>query len=162
MTNILGYISETVFVYMFRAIWEFARSRDCVAHPQNPKIAFPSWDYTTHVCNLKIAWFTCGIYELRTLPVSLTVSNLLCSSQDGRHPWNSCTVVVIHATRYTLAYHVPHAEHVESSIRQNGKARSRRSRAALRLFCSRVSERSKSHKLSPVTVILSFIPLLSS
>ena len=28
----------------------------------------------------------------------------------------SCIVVFIHATRYTLAYHVPDAEHVESSI----------------------------------------------
>ena len=28
-----------VYMYMFRAIWEFAQSRDCVAHSQNPKIA---------------------------------------------------------------------------------------------------------------------------
>ena len=148
---------------MFCTIWEFAQSWGCVAHSQNPKIALQSRDCATRVHNLKIAWFTCTIYELRTLPVSLTVSDLLCSSQDGRHPWYSCTVVVIHATRYMLAYHVPHAEHVESSIGRNGEVQSRRSRAALRLFRSRVSERSKSHKSSPVTVILSsFIPSLSS
>ena len=29
---------------MFRAIWEFAQSRDCVAHSQNPEIAFQSRD----------------------------------------------------------------------------------------------------------------------
>ena len=29
-------------VYMFRAIWEFAHSQDCVAHSQNPEIAFQS------------------------------------------------------------------------------------------------------------------------
>ena len=31
-------------VYMFRAIWEFAQSRDCVAHSQNPEIVFHSRD----------------------------------------------------------------------------------------------------------------------
>ena len=41
-------------MYLFRAIWEFAQSRDCVAHSQNPEIA-------------------CAIYELSTLPVRLTV-----------------------------------------------------------------------------------------
>ena len=34
----------------------------------------------------------------------------------------SCTVVFIHATRYRLAYHVPQAQQVESSMGQNGKA----------------------------------------
>ena len=43
----------------------------------------------SHACNLKIAWFACTIYELSTLPVHVTVSDLLCmcSSQDGRQPW---------------------------------------------------------------------------
>ena len=137
---------------MFRTIWEFVQSWGCFAHSQNPEIAPQSRDCATHVHNLKIAWFTCRIYELRTLPVSLTVNNLLCSSQDGRHPWYSCTVVVIHATRYMLAYHVPHTEHMESSIGRNGEAQSRRSRAALRLICSWVSEQSKLYKSSPVTL----------
>jgi len=35
----------------------------------------------------------------------------------------------------SFAYHVPHAEHVESSIGRNGETRS--SHAALRLSCSR-------------------------
>ena len=127
------------------------------------RLCSQSRDCATHVRNLKIAWFTCAIYKVRTLPVSLTVSDLLCSSHDGRHPWYSCTVVVIHATRYTIAYHVPHTEHVESSIGRNGEVRSRRSRAALCLFHSRVSERSKLHKSSLVTIVLSsFIPSLSS
>ena len=30
----------TCCVYMFHAIWEFVQSRDCVAHSQNPEIAF--------------------------------------------------------------------------------------------------------------------------
>ena len=33
-----------LMIYMFRAIWEFAQSRDCVAHSQNPEIAFQSQD----------------------------------------------------------------------------------------------------------------------
>ena len=34
----------------------------------------------------------------------------------------SCTVVFIHTTSSTLVYHVPHADHVVSSIIQNGEA----------------------------------------
>ena len=33
-------------------------------------------------------------------------------------------VIHNHLTRYTHAHHVPHVEHVESSIEQNGNARS--------------------------------------
>ena len=40
---------------MFRAIWQFAQSRDCVAHSQNPEIAFQSRDCATIVRNLQIA-----------------------------------------------------------------------------------------------------------
>ena len=29
----------TLLVYMFRAIWEFVQSRDCVAHSRKPEIA---------------------------------------------------------------------------------------------------------------------------
>ena len=37
---------HTIFtLYMFRTIWEFAQSRDCVAHSQNPEIVFQSRDY---------------------------------------------------------------------------------------------------------------------
>ena len=32
------------YVRMFRTIWEFAQSQDCIAHSQNPKIAFQSRD----------------------------------------------------------------------------------------------------------------------
>ena len=31
-------------MYLFRAIWEFGQSRDCVAHSQNPEIVFQSRD----------------------------------------------------------------------------------------------------------------------
>ena len=34
----------TCCVYMFHTIWEFAQSQDCVAHSQNPEIAFQSQD----------------------------------------------------------------------------------------------------------------------
>ena len=57
-----------------------------------------------------------------------------------------------------LVYHVPHAEHVESSIWQIGKVRLRRHHAGLHLSCSQVSEpiaQVLTHKLSPVTIILS-------
>ena len=59
--------------------------------------------------------------NLRTLPVCLTVSDLLCmcSSQDGRRKVESC--YFFHATRYMLAYHVLHAECVENSIGRNGE-----------------------------------------
>ena len=33
-------------MYLFRAIWEFAQSRDCIAHSQNPEIVFQSRDCT--------------------------------------------------------------------------------------------------------------------
>ena len=52
-------------VYMFCAIWEFAQSRDCVAHSRNPEIVqaisglrntcAQSRDCVTHVRNLEIA-----------------------------------------------------------------------------------------------------------
>ena len=42
-------------VYMFRAIWEFAQSRDCVAHSQNPEIALQSRDCAVRLRNLEIA-----------------------------------------------------------------------------------------------------------
>ena len=38
----------------------------------------------------------------------------------------SCRVVFIHATRYRLAYHVPHTQQVESSKGRNGEAWLRR------------------------------------
>ena len=38
-------------------------------------------------------------------------------------------------------HHVPHAEHVEGSIRQNGEVWSRRRHAVLCLSCSQVSKR---------------------
>ena len=89
--------SYSLRVEVFCAIWEFAQSRDCVTHSQNPEIVFKSWDClhsqsrdcVTHMCNLEIVWFACTIYDLSTLPVRPTVSNLLCmcNSQDGRQPW---------------------------------------------------------------------------
>ena len=50
-----------------------------------------------------------------------------------------CLDVLVH--RY--AHHVPHAEHVKSSIGQNGKEQSRQRTTDLRLSCSQVSEQSK-------------------
>ena len=81
--------SYSLRVEVFHAIWEFAQSRDCVTHSQNPETMFKSRDCVKHLCNLEIAWFACAIYELSTLPVRPTVSNLLCmcNSQDGRQPW---------------------------------------------------------------------------
>ena len=82
---------------------------------------------------------------------------------DGAHRegfhciFRSVYVLRICSTGYMLVYHVPHAEHMESLIRRNGEARSKQRRAAFRLLRSRVSERTKFHKSSPVT-----IPLLSS
>ena len=79
-----------VRVYMFRAIWEFAQSRDCVGHSRNPEIVQAilglrntcarSQDRVTHVRNLKIAC-ACSCIAVRP-----TASDLLCSSQNGRHP----------------------------------------------------------------------------
>ena len=36
-------------VCMFRTMWEFAQSQDCIAHSQNPKIAFQSSDCANYV-----------------------------------------------------------------------------------------------------------------
>ena len=45
-SSLLPLMTEPVpcCVYMFRAIWEFAQSRDCVAHSQNSEIVFQSQD----------------------------------------------------------------------------------------------------------------------
>ena len=40
---------------MFRAIWEFAQSRDCVAHSQNPEIAKFS-DCAEHILVCYLFW----------------------------------------------------------------------------------------------------------
>ena len=40
---------------MFRAIWEFAQSQDCVTHSQNPEIAFQSRDCATIVVRTLVA-----------------------------------------------------------------------------------------------------------
>ena len=50
-------------MYMFRAIWELAQSLDCVAHSQNPEIAFQSRDCATIVRNLQIAQITHAHYS---------------------------------------------------------------------------------------------------
>ena len=60
------------------------------------------------------------------------------------HPsawWNKITITAPLATRNMHVHHVPHAEHVEGSIRQNGEVWSRRRHAVLCLSCSQVSER---------------------
>ena len=44
VANMVWLLGECEGVYMFRAIWEFAQSRGCVAHSQNPEIAFQSRD----------------------------------------------------------------------------------------------------------------------
>ena len=49
-TGIIAFMFRAV--HMFHAIWEFAQSRDCVAHSQNPEIAFQSRDCAA---NLEIA-----------------------------------------------------------------------------------------------------------
>ena len=51
-----------MYVYMFRAIWEFTQSRDCVAHSQNPEIALQSRDYAA---NLEITQHICAISRSR-------------------------------------------------------------------------------------------------
>ena len=59
------------YIYMFRAIWEFAQSQDCVAHSQNPpEVAFQSSSVSTvvcmrNLCNLKIAHNSCAISRSR-------------------------------------------------------------------------------------------------
>ena len=48
-TNLLtSWMSNTTFdsIYIFCAIWELGQSQDCVAHSQNPEIAFQSRDCT--------------------------------------------------------------------------------------------------------------------
>ena len=61
---VMHYMSDEVHqIYMFYAIWEFMQSRDCVAHSQNPEIAFESRDCAA---NLEIVQH--AIYELWTLP----------------------------------------------------------------------------------------------
>ena len=36
---------QTIIIYMFRAIWEFAQSADCVAQTEDPQNACQSADY---------------------------------------------------------------------------------------------------------------------
>jgi len=43
------YFHESEDIYMFRVIWEFAQSRECVTHSQNPEIAFQSRDCANYV-----------------------------------------------------------------------------------------------------------------
>ena len=50
-------------MYMFRAIQEFAQSRDCATHSQNPEIAHQSRDCAL---NLEIAQCVCAISRLRS------------------------------------------------------------------------------------------------
>ena len=81
---------------MFRATWEFAQSRNCVAHSRNPEIAqaisglrntcAQSRDCVTHVRNLGIVQTTCAQSQDPRAIVRPTASDLLYSSQDGRHP----------------------------------------------------------------------------
>ena len=52
-------------VYMFRAIWEFAQSRDCVAHSQNPEIALRILRNLRLCSNLEIAHYSCAILRLQ-------------------------------------------------------------------------------------------------
>ena len=50
---------------------------------------------------------------------------MFCAELVFVHLSYSCKVVFIHVTRYTLAYHVLHAKHMESSIQRNGEAQLR-------------------------------------
>ena len=42
---------HTYIIYMFRAIWEFAQSADCVAQTEDPQIACQSADWQA-ICRL--------------------------------------------------------------------------------------------------------------
>ena len=61
---------------MFRAIWEFVQSRDCVAHSWNPETE-------QAISGLRN---TCAQSQDPHATVRPTASDVLCSSQDGRHP----------------------------------------------------------------------------
>ena len=75
-------LAITNYMYMFHAIWEFAQSQDCLAHSQNPEIAFyytvmyswPAsvcwlqevprelhWPMTVYICSW---WFDCQEYHI--------------------------------------------------------------------------------------------------
>ena len=45
-------LNTHIYIYMFRTIWEFAQSRDCVTYSQNPEIAH----------------YICSISRLRKFP----------------------------------------------------------------------------------------------
>ena len=92
VSDISVYIPCSI-IYVLRNLRICATSRLCCAllEPQNCiptlRLHSQSKDCIRHMRNPKIAWFAYTTYKLWTLPVSLTVSNLLYSTEDGRHPW---------------------------------------------------------------------------
>ena len=70
-----------IYIHMFRTISEFAQSRDCVAHSQNPEIA--------HYYN------SCAISRLRNTPAQSFTPTCMCRNhlvvaKEATKKWRLC------------------------------------------------------------------------
>ena len=81
----MNYVASILYTVMFECMIsncsaQFTQSRGCVAHSQDPEVAFQSQDYATIVCNLKIVQVTHANYRIKDSKKTATGDDLRFST----------------------------------------------------------------------------------